>query len=61
MIELSIMPTVLSSNTNAGSIVIGEKGADLPPGVEQRGDRSGPTAGITVQWKSTFDPSPSPG
>ncbi len=29
VIDSSIMPTMPSSNTNAGSIMIGEKGADL--------------------------------
>ena len=29
VIDSSVMPTMPSSNTNAGSIMIGEKGADL--------------------------------
>lgn len=32
MIDASIMPTIPNANTNAASIMIGEKGAALIPG-----------------------------
>ena len=32
VIDASIMPTMLSSNLNAGALMIGEKGADLVRG-----------------------------
>jgi choline dehydrogenase len=44
VIDLSITPTIVSGNTNAAAIMIGERGADLVRGRSASLDRSHPTA-----------------